>query len=662
MADLLNQLLDWVATHTLWAGIAVFLVAFSESVAIIGLLVPGVVMMFGFGALIATGALAFWPVFWFAVGGAVAGDGLSYWLGRHYQEQLRDIWPFRSHPRSLLLGIDFFQKYGGKSVAIGRFFGPVRAVIPLVAGMLGMRPWRFFAANLLSALVWAPAYLLPGIVFGASLELAAEVALRLVAILLLISGLIWFSFVMARWLFRLLQPHATRIIWSIIHWGSRHPRLSEVVNALGDPDHPEAKGLGMLATFLLLATLLFGLLAAAVLQGTFFTQPDHLLFNTLQSIRNPWSDGLLIQVTHLADSSTILLVGLAVCLFLLHERHHLTLYHWLAAIAFGMLSPIMLKYALQIPRPYAVEGLGPWAFPSAHVLRATVIYGFLAILIARALPLRQRWLPYSLTTVLVAAVAFSRLYLGVHWLSDVLGSLLLGLAWISGLGLAYYRHTQEEKHWVRLGTGVVLALLVSITAINLLSDAEEAKRYQPQQQVQLISRSDWQAGEITWLAGYREDTRERSDHPLQLQYAGDPSILTGEFKSRGWHQAEMLGWNNLLHLLSPSLPLQDLPVLPQVHDGQHEGLTLVKDLTPDSRLVLRLWATSLRLEPGGDQLWLGNISKQSKTTLLELLTFAQTDEDFTTSFQLFQQLLAPINLATYTYPHALLIQPVPLKL
>ncbi|MES9896122.1 MAG: VTT domain-containing protein, partial [Candidatus Thiodiazotropha endolucinida] len=96
--------------------------------------------------------------------------------------RLRGFWPFNRHPATLQRGITFFQRYGGKSVALGRFFGPVRAIIPLVAGMLGMPPLRFLAANILSALVWAPAYLLPGIVFGASLELASEVAFRLVAL------------------------------------------------------------------------------------------------------------------------------------------------------------------------------------------------------------------------------------------------------------------------------------------------------------------------------------------------------------------------------------------------------------------------------------------------------------------------------------------------
>ncbi len=134
MGEYLQLVIDWVAQHSLWAGWLVFLVAFAESVAILGLLVPGVVLMFGFGALIANGALTFWPVFGWAVAGAVAGDSLSFWLGHRYQTHLYQLWPFRRHPRSLQQGVHFFERYGGQSVAFGRFFGPVRAVIPLGGG------------------------------------------------------------------------------------------------------------------------------------------------------------------------------------------------------------------------------------------------------------------------------------------------------------------------------------------------------------------------------------------------------------------------------------------------------------------------------------------------------------------------------------------------
>lgn len=140
--------------------------ATAESLAIIGVLIPGVVILFGAGVLIGTGVLDFWSMCLWAVAGAVLGDGLSYWLGHHF-EYLTERWRwFRLHPDHLQKGIDFFRKYGDISVALGRFFGPIRAIVPLVAGLMHMSPQRFFTANVLSAFVWAPAYLAPGIVFG----------------------------------------------------------------------------------------------------------------------------------------------------------------------------------------------------------------------------------------------------------------------------------------------------------------------------------------------------------------------------------------------------------------------------------------------------------------------------------------------------------------
>ncbi len=245
-----------------------FLVAMAESLAVIGLLVPGVVIMFGIGALISAGAIDFWSAMAWAVTGAVAGDGLSFWLGRHYQQQLTNLWPFNRHPKSLEQGIAFFNRYGGKSVALGRFFGPVRAIIPLVAGMLRMPPSRFVAANVISALVWAPAYLLPGIVFGASLELASEVALRLVILILLLAVIIWLGLWLSKWTFRLLQPHTSAWVAATLRWSRLHPRSGEIAAALADPDHPEAQGLSIFAFLLLTTSAIFTLLLTTVIEGS----------------------------------------------------------------------------------------------------------------------------------------------------------------------------------------------------------------------------------------------------------------------------------------------------------------------------------------------------------------------------------------------------------
>lgn len=166
MADTFNQLLDWISANPEHAGWVVFLVALAESLAIIGVLVPGVVILFGAGALVGAGVLNFWSLCVWAIAGAIIGDGLSYQLGRHFDYLTARFRWFRMHPDHLQRGHEFFEKWGDASVALGRFFGPIRAVVPLVAGLMDMPPGRFYLANILSALAWAPAYLLPGILLG----------------------------------------------------------------------------------------------------------------------------------------------------------------------------------------------------------------------------------------------------------------------------------------------------------------------------------------------------------------------------------------------------------------------------------------------------------------------------------------------------------------
>ena len=135
MEALFTELLHWVRAHPHWAGVALFTISLAESLAIVGVIVPGVVIMFGIGALIGAGAADFWAMCAWAVAGAVLGDGLSYWLGNRYRARLLDMWPFRRMPESLQQGQRFFDKYGAMSVVFGRFFGPVRATVPLLAGM-----------------------------------------------------------------------------------------------------------------------------------------------------------------------------------------------------------------------------------------------------------------------------------------------------------------------------------------------------------------------------------------------------------------------------------------------------------------------------------------------------------------------------------------------
>lgn len=633
MTELFQQLTNWVALHPLWAEAIIFLVAMAESLAIVGLLVPGVVIMFGIGALIATGTLEFWPVFAAAVTGAITGDGLSFWLGRRLQGKVSQIWPFHRHPAELERGIRFFERFGGKSVALGRFFGPVRAVIPLVAGTMGMPPGRFLAANILSALAWAPAYLLPGIVLGASLELASQVAFRLVILLLLLILLIWLLVWTVRLVFRIVHPHATAWIQALLNWSRLHPSFAEIAAALADPRHPEARGLAILTTLLILALGLFAFILGSVLEGIGTTGIDLTVFQAMQSLRAPWADHLMIYFTHLGERAVILPLVAGVLLFFIWQRHWRPAVYWLAAAAFGLLAPMALKYGLQVPRPPSGVVMHSYSFPSGHVLQALVLYGFLSIIIARAIHPNWRWIAYSFAAVPVLLVALSRLYLGVHWLSDVFGSLTLGLIWIALLGIAYHRHTKQESHW--LGLSLLSLLLISggITLREAQHHDADFARYTPPVSISVVPAEAWWQRGWSRLPGVRKDTRNSQNHPFNLQYAGGLEALRSELAGSGWEPATMLNFSNALKLLSPGLGLSQLPLPPQVHDGRHESLVMVKPGKHGHNYVIRLWSAQTTLIPDPQPLWVGNVSEIRKASVLDLFVFPETGNDFVRPFQ-----------------------------
>ena len=166
MDDLVQPALTFIAAHANWAAALVFITAFIESFAFLSLLFPGTTLLITAGTLLPSGTLPYGPVLIGGVLGATLGDAVSYWIGRRFGDGMARLWPFSRHPELLPNGIDFFARHGGKSVFIGRFFGPLRAVIPLAAGLLRMTRGWFWLANVASALVWAPMLLLAGDLIG----------------------------------------------------------------------------------------------------------------------------------------------------------------------------------------------------------------------------------------------------------------------------------------------------------------------------------------------------------------------------------------------------------------------------------------------------------------------------------------------------------------
>ena len=166
LQDFVHQILEFIQTHPDWAALIIGLTAFGESFVFLSIIFPGTAVLIAAGAFAASGLINPFAAMFAGALGAILGDTVSFWIGQKFGPILPHRWPFRSHPETLARGTAFFQKYGGASVFIGRFFGPLRAVIPLIAGVLAMPFWRFNVANIGSALIWAPGLVLSGMLLG----------------------------------------------------------------------------------------------------------------------------------------------------------------------------------------------------------------------------------------------------------------------------------------------------------------------------------------------------------------------------------------------------------------------------------------------------------------------------------------------------------------
>ncbi len=161
-ASIIQSCTDFARAHPNWAAVLVFVLAFGESLAFISLLLPATVILLALGGLVGMAGLSFWPLWAAAAAGAALGDWVSYWLGLRFGPAIAHVWPLSRYPRLLPRGHAFFERWGTLAVFLGRFFGPLRASVPLVAGICRMPGPAFQISNVGSAMVWAAGVLAPG--------------------------------------------------------------------------------------------------------------------------------------------------------------------------------------------------------------------------------------------------------------------------------------------------------------------------------------------------------------------------------------------------------------------------------------------------------------------------------------------------------------------
>ena len=601
----MDALLAWVGNNPVLAGLAIFAIAFCDALIVVGAIVPALPLLVAVGVLIGMGEISGPYALACVTLGAFLGDGLSYWVGRRWGGRLHGVWPFRRYPQLLGRGEILFRRNAFKAILAARYVGAVRPFVPAIAGMSAMPARRYLFISGLACLSWGLLFLAPGWVLGRAYDAVAAVAGHLVIVIALLLGVLALAWAWVLYTYRWFADHADSLLARALDWSHRHPVMGRHSAAVFDPAHRESTSLALLAVLLLgIGWAWFALLVAVVGHGEPLAM-DLAVHQMMLALRNPLADYPMAALASLGDWPVLAPPCTLVLLYFVWRQRWMAAAHWLAALAFGLALTWLLGTTVEVVRPPgASSGFG---FPSIAVTMSTIAFGFFAVLIARELPGRDRVWPYLVSGGVVALIGFARLYLGAHWLSDVIGGMLLGIVWLLVLGIAYRRRFNRSfwvkpVAWLFYGTFVAAALWYAPRNI----EAKLAKFEPPPPPPVLQDLEDWWSHEWMLQPARRNEFDDELRWPLDVQVAGPLAPLRQRLEAAGWRVQPQARWEQAVNLLDTDGEPDQVPVLPATLGARTEALLMVKD-TPERNLrhVLRLWPTPVHLQPGDVPLWVG---------------------------------------------------------
>ncbi|MCK9717810.1 bifunctional DedA family/phosphatase PAP2 family protein [Pseudomonas syringae pv. syringae] len=430
MGDLLNGMTGWLTANPSWVAVAIFLVAFTECVAIVGIVVPGTVIMFAIAALAGSGILPLSEVLLLGFLGGLLGDAVSYFIGRRFHQNIRQLPGLRTHPEWMEGAEKYFHRYGIASLLVGRFIGPLRPMLPMIAGMCDMPLPRFVAVSVLAAAGWSIAYLMPGWAAGAAIRLPLPEGFWPEAAV--VGGSLAVLFGLSIQSSIRQKRYATRLISAL--------------------------------SLVLVAALFFGFPLLADF--------DNGLMTLIQEHRSEATQHIVVFVTSIGDfraqllAASLLIIVLAVARQWRHAAFALT-----ATLGTAIANGVLKTFFARARPEVLLEPLTTYSMPSGHSSAAFALFMTLAVLAGRGQPVRLR-----LTWMLVAgipalSIALSRVYLGVHWPTDILAGMLLAFC-VCAASLAFIQRKDPLPAMsVRVWWLVVPAMtaLLGIFAVRALS-------------------------------------------------------------------------------------------------------------------------------------------------------------------------------------------------
>ena len=457
--------------------------AFTESLAFVGLAVPGGVIVIIGGFLAAQGILNIGYLFIFAVLGAVLGDYFSYYLGKQgiisFDEKNRIF-----KPVFLKKGEDYFKKYGSKSVFFGRIVGWARPVVPFVAGVFGLNKKSFLIWNIFSVLSWAVLHIGLGYFFGQAWQTIVLWSGRASILAAILAGFL-IVFYLSKWLvlkkgkqiLAITVSSRASIKEAIINndyikkFVSGHERFFNFIKARLDKNKFFGLPFSLLTlAFIYVLSLLVGIIQDVV-SSDVIVGADVRIANLLAVFRSPELTKFFFWVTLLGKWQVVFVFLLAAILWLWLSKKYVYAFFLFSTVFGSEFLTWLGKHIFHRARPeVAVYTEHSYSFPSGHATIAMAFYGFLAFALIREAKQWKAKVNYFFAgAIIILFIGFSRLYLGVHYLSDVLGGYLIGflglligisiIEWINSWKKEKTEYRPPKKHRIILALAALASLV-----------------------------------------------------------------------------------------------------------------------------------------------------------------------------------------------------------
>jgi len=615
----------------------VFLVFFLESIAFVGLIVPGTAFLILIGFLISRNILD-WNVMLIVPVAIALGDLISFYFGERGKSLFKDDnLIFKS--KYLEKGELFFEKHKNKSIILGRFIGVVRPLMPFIAGLFRVSKKKFVILNSISIILWTAIYFSVGYFFGQAFRLVELWSTRLGLFILFLA-----TFLFLLYLIRKYIISRDGLVFAIIKFlfinfktiviknefteriVKKYPWLFLNLRNRFNPNKFSGLPLTLITLVFFYAAFLLGGVTEDVLNTELIIDADLRLANFLKLFRHIVLIKLFFLITALGGWELILIFSVifSVSVWLWGKRFYIVAL-WatiIGSLGFNVLGKLIFHRSRPEEGIY-IENF--FSFPSGHATLAAAFYGFLIYFFWRNLENVKNKINISFACLaLIVLIGFSRLYLGVHFFSDVWAGFLLGSLWlIVGISIgewSYFKAKEsmkpkiifryEEKvlnykekiiisALVLFGLGSYIIFVQSLRPI-VFTDAVSAKK-EVDNPIDIFKNKR--------MSKFSENLIGSKQEPLNLiVLAENDEVLADAFRGAGWHLADPTNFRSYLKLtgffiLDKEYP--QMPITPSFWNARVNDFGFEK-FEEEKRHYARFWKT--KFEYSGKDIYVGKVN------------------------------------------------------